>query len=627
MESTANDAVYELAEDYLRDYRSGTAPSVEEFAKSHPELKTEILEVFPAMLMAEALKPDAPVVPDVPSHIGRYQVGRELGRGGMGIVYAARHPDLDNEVAIKLLPYTRLRSPEVLQRFHAEAKACASMDHSNIVPVYDFGTEEGFAYLVMRRVRGISLDRLIDQLSDHTEPSGKGIEMDWGYVGRIAAQVADGLHYAHEQGVIHRDIKPANLLIQRDGKAWVTDFGLAKVLESQLDVSLTGDLVGTPRYMAPERLRGVYGPASDVYGLGISIYELVTGRKAWPNLDKGQFLSDQFKLTLPDVLELNPAVPPGLAQIITKACAFNAEDRYQTAGELHFVVNRFVHGNPVADRRRSNSARQRWRRKKYLTAAAISATFAAVGGGYGVYRYGQQDGVDRLLQDPQAVAETLNYEETRAKVAEQLPELIHTVVVQNDPKIREIIGDVVDRAVDVSLEGESDENKKLVRDSITPLRDAFVKDGLLSDGFARAIATHPNDAHHRFARLPQLIQRSKLTDEEKKFSMRVFTTFHVNAARQLLTPDAIQRAMNRFLSEIDTARDSDAVPDDNLRHFIVFLTRELEAGGVEVKPPTPKRSRVTDTQRAELTKAVKEVLEDPRVPELLEQLQQELKKR
>ena len=272
---------FTLAEEFVRRRRADGTYRIEQFAEEFPHLRREILEEFPGLLVAESLVEDEANV-EIPATLGRYRIGREIGRGAMGIVVSATNLSLDAEVAIKLLPFERVRSVEMLQRFHAEAKICAAMEHPNIVPVFDYGTDDNFAYLVMRKVPGKSLDIVIAELAKNSVASETGgTQLDWAFVSSIGIQAADALHYAHELGVIHRDIKPANLILEKEGRVWVSDFGLSKVLSSDVHLSMTGDVLGTPRYMAPEQLRGIYNAGSDVYSLGMTLYELVAAQPAW----------------------------------------------------------------------------------------------------------------------------------------------------------------------------------------------------------------------------------------------------------------------------------------------------------------------------------------------------------
>ncbi len=174
------------------------------------------------------------------------------------------------------------------------------MNHPNIVQIYDYGTQDDYLYIVMHRVRGLDLAKIISGLSDEKQRSGnKNLAMDWRMIAQIGTQVASAIGHAHEKGMIHRDIKPANLMMETNGHTWVTDFGLVKVAQVDQSLSRTGDLIGTPRYMAPEQLRGISDARSDIYGLGITLYELATGQRAWDELSGQQILSNAPPLSCP----------------------------------------------------------------------------------------------------------------------------------------------------------------------------------------------------------------------------------------------------------------------------------------------------------------------------------------
>ncbi len=207
-------------------------------------------------------------------------------------------------------------------------------------------------------VDGTSLDHLLLERWDGKSCEASAvthenefIASDFQLIARMGADVAAALEHAHARGTIHRDIKPANLILDKTGKIWVRDFGLAKLCDDDSDISHTGDLIGTPRYMAPEQLRGHADERSDVYSLGVTLYELASGSRAWDNANHCELLKSRSVFELPNVEEINTSIPDTLARIIMRACAHDPEDRYQTAGELQHVLNQFAHGEVVCDRR------------------------------------------------------------------------------------------------------------------------------------------------------------------------------------------------------------------------------------------------------------------------------------
>src|SRR5436190_3276139 len=205
-----------------------------------------------------------------PMLFGPYEIQEKLGEGGMGVVYRAKHTQLNRVVALKMTLLGQLAGPENIQRFLMEASAVASLDHPNIVPVYEIGEQDGQHFFSMKLVEGCSL---ADQLSELAKRPRE--------IARLMILIARAIHYAHQHGLLHRDLKPANVLIDTEGTPYVTDFGLATRLEGDKKLTATGLTIGTPNYMAPEQALGDrkrLTTATDVYGLGAIMYELMTGK-------------------------------------------------------------------------------------------------------------------------------------------------------------------------------------------------------------------------------------------------------------------------------------------------------------------------------------------------------------
>jgi hypothetical protein len=254
-----------------------------------------------------------------------YEIGEEIGRGSTGVVIAARHRQLGREVAVKLLPPDLASNPQVRRRFVAEAKLLASFSHVHIVPVYDFVEQEGLCVLVMERMVGGSLD----------EYARAGLSAPGGCAAVVA--VCSGLHYAHERDVLHRDVKPANVLISDDGTVKVTDFGIAKVLGgSDTLVTRSGFVLGTPAYMAPEQAdQGDPTPATDVYGAGTMLYELLAGRLPFPpESNPLQMLYSHVHADPQPLGDAAPDVPAELAEVVMRALERDPADRYTSANEF-----------------------------------------------------------------------------------------------------------------------------------------------------------------------------------------------------------------------------------------------------------------------------------------------------
>jgi tetratricopeptide (TPR) repeat protein len=369
----------DLAEEFARRWREGERPSVEEYVDRFPQWADDIRELLPAVLMMEQLKPRrdvethtgpaATAVGAIPERLGDYRILREIGRGGMGVVYEGEHEALRRRVALKVLAAHLVPNEKLRSRFRREAQAAARLHHTNIVPVFGVGEDGGCCFYVMQLIDGPSLG------APTTGGMGKRGEHPRA-VARIGVQVADALAYAHSQGVLHRDIKPSNLLLDQRGAVWVTDFGVAKFVE---DAGLTqsGEFVGTLRYMPPERLLGRSDARGDVYGLGVTLYELLAGRPAFPEATPHQLLQLLGQTDPPPLRTLDPSIPPDLETVVLTAAARDPEQRYQTAAEFANDLRRFLDDRPVRARR-AGAAEQLWRwcRRNRLV-AGLSA--AAVG--------------------------------------------------------------------------------------------------------------------------------------------------------------------------------------------------------------------------------------------------------
>ena len=257
--------------------------------------------------------------------LGKYRVLEPLGRGGMARVYRAYHPQLDRYVAIKVLRSDLVEDEEFLTRFRREAQAVAALRHANIVQVYDFDVEDSLSYMVMELLEG---DTLKARLSDYRL---RGERMPLGDAVRILLDVLDGLAYAHSEGMIHRDVKPANILLTRRGQAVVSDFGIAQIVGSTHHTA-TGALMGTLSYMAPEQgLEGQSDARSDIYSLGIVLYEMLTQRTPYDADTPLAVLMKHLKGPLPLPRQVDPSVPEPFERVVLKALAKEPDDRYQSA--------------------------------------------------------------------------------------------------------------------------------------------------------------------------------------------------------------------------------------------------------------------------------------------------------
>ena len=260
-----------------------------------------------------------------PGQLGRYQIISELGRGAMGVVYKAEDPSLTRMVSIKTINLAMQGDAraEYEARFFREAKAAGAFSHPNVIIIYDVGRERDLAYIAMELLEGTELR---DIMANERIPLAGVLE--------IGAQIADGLAAAHERGVVHRDIKPANIMIVRGEQVKIMDFGIARVLASE-ELTQTGSLLGSPKYMSPEQIVGrAIDERSDLFSLGVVLYEMAAGVAPFSAPDVTQ-LMHQIGTTVPRPPSLfNPAVPPMLDLIISKAMAKNVSERYQNATEL-----------------------------------------------------------------------------------------------------------------------------------------------------------------------------------------------------------------------------------------------------------------------------------------------------
>jgi serine/threonine protein kinase/tetratricopeptide (TPR) repeat protein len=487
-DSAERNPVEVLAEEFLARQRLGERPSLTEYVLRYPQLADEIRELFPVLLDMEDARRDgdqgldsATVVGGpVPARVGDYRVLREIGRGGMAVVYEAEQESLGRRVALKVLAGTAL-TPQQVRRFEREARSAARLHHTNIVPVFGVGHEGNVHYYVMQYIPGQPLDQVLkevrrlrrgnhrsgqelagasvvgaqarpsagqialslwsggdmlpvidhgpegrstteypaadptrpdrperseatpdppvdlaapaipsssssDVLSSSADLTGSGRRYAIA-VARIGAQVADALEYAAEQGIIHRDVKPSNILLDLGGTAWVTDFGLAKVSGLE-DLTHSGDLVGTLRYMAPERFRGEADRRSDVYALGLTLYELLALRPAHNESDRVRLVRQVTEEEPPRLSKLGPTIPRDLATIVHKAMAREPAERYATAGALAADLKRFLEDRPIVARRPSLLDRAaKWSRRHRAAVVAgamgLALALAILFGGLG----------------------------------------------------------------------------------------------------------------------------------------------------------------------------------------------------------------------------------------------------
>jgi serine/threonine protein kinase len=358
--------------------------------------------------------------------LGDFEIVREIGRGGMGIVYEARQVSLNRKVALKVLSGGLGLTHKAVQRFRREAEAAAKLHHTNIVPVYATGEEDGTHFYAMELIEGPSLDHVIKQLNQSQErkrpveastpvapaPGSEGesvrppnLEATGPYVGesstasaltssslssdsdyfdtvaRMVAEVADALDYAHKNGVVHRDMKPSNLLLSPAGRLSVNDFGLARMLE-QPGMTMTGEFVGTPAYMSPEQITAGRTPLdhrTDIYSLGATLYQLLTLHPPFTGERRDQVLAQILHKEPKSPRKVNPKVSVDLETICLKALEKDPDRRYQTAGAMAEDLRRYVNRFAISARRTSPTERLRkWVRRHPGLAAGIGLALVGI---------------------------------------------------------------------------------------------------------------------------------------------------------------------------------------------------------------------------------------------------------
>ncbi|MFO0915129.1 MAG: protein kinase [Pirellulales bacterium] len=388
--------------------------------------------------------------------LGDFALVREIGRGGMGIVYEARQISLYRRVALKVLSGSLRLTPKAVKRFRREAEAAAKLHHTNIVPVYSIGEEDGTHFYSMELIEGPSLDHVIRQLretsrntrSGSTAPaeeeplapelaqtgayvegartasttaglSSSSLGSGTGYfdtVARMIAEVADALEYAHQEGVIHRDMKPSNLLLSPTGRLSVNDFGLARILE-QPGMTMSGEFMGTPAYMSPEQIAAGRTPLdhrTDIYSLGATLYELLTLQPPFTGQQRDQVLAQILHKEPKAPRKLNAKVPVDLETICLKALEKDPDRRYQSAGAMAEDLRRYVNRFAISARRAGPVQHLvKWVRRRPALAVSLVGVVLAVGAAlsfaYLAHRSEQQRQIERLQAD-----ERLREEQKRA---------------------------------------------------------------------------------------------------------------------------------------------------------------------------------------------------------------------
>ncbi|MCB9885470.1 MAG: serine/threonine protein kinase [Planctomycetes bacterium] len=390
MSQDGDSSLAALVEDYVQRRRAGEALDLLQFAQRAGARSAELASLLASVDMLERARHGGPV--RAGDRLGDFVVRRELGRGGMGIVFEAEHLTLQRLVALKVLDAATLGDSSRITRFHREARAAARLHHTNIVPIHGTDSAGDLHFYAMQLIDGCSLDRVIAVRRDgaltqppedhrsHPVNIAKRLDADpIGSAVRIAVQLADALDYAHRLGVLHRDVKPANVLLDGDGTAWIADFGVARLLDEH-DLTRSGNFVGTLRYMAPEQLRGRGDQRADVFALGLVLHELLTLAPPYGEGDSTDLLPRVEAAAIEPPSARNHAVPRDLETVVLKALAPDPAHRYQSAGAFAADLRAVLEDRPVSARRASAVERcWRWaRRNRLVTALALLAGTGAV---------------------------------------------------------------------------------------------------------------------------------------------------------------------------------------------------------------------------------------------------------
>ena len=418
-EVKSNSRLLEAIEDYYVTQDSNGEFDRQQFLDKYSDVATELDELLKGF---ERLNT---VVRGVTGHIdtheqsairplqtlGDFRLLREIGRGGMGVVYEATQLSLGRRVALKILPFAAILDERQIRRFTNEAQAAALIEHPHIVPVYSVGIDRGVHYFAMKYIEGRTLAEVIRERNDNVVPEALNRRQEvvtpnshesadsfahdrpdtvpiailstntstqrgqfYRRVARLGLEAAGALHCAHEHGVVHRDIKPSNLLIDGHGKLWITDFGLAQIQTDQ-NLTMSGDLLGTLRYMSPEQVAGgqPIDSRTDVYSLGLTLYEILSGRPAFQGVDRQQIMRRILHETPPSVKAVDQFVPHDLDTILLKATAKEPADRYGTANELASDLQLFCDGRPISARRLGRFEHlRRWGKRNPVLAVMLS---------------------------------------------------------------------------------------------------------------------------------------------------------------------------------------------------------------------------------------------------------------
>lgn len=406
-----------IVEAAIGRWQAGEPVDIGAVTAAHPEYAAELQEILPTVARlvrignsplkdSEEVATECGFSPLPYQQLGDFRLLREIGRGGMGIVYEAEQLSIGRRVALKVLPFASTLDNQQLNRFKVEARAAGTLDHPSIVAVYFVGVDRGVHFYAMQLVNGRSLAECIAEMKASHLPANEQAASTaaagsksptagtvkaalstlrtrnnsefFRTVAQLGIQAAEALDHAHKNGILHRDIKPANLLIDDASKLWITDFGLARI-EQDVGLTMTGDVLGTLRYMSPEQAlakRGVLDHRSDIYSLGITLYELLTLRSAFDSDDRQELLRQiAFDEPRPP-RQINRAVPQDLETIILKAIEKDPAARFPTARDLADDLRCFLNNQPIKAKPQSLlSTARKWSYRHHMLVATAGCVF------------------------------------------------------------------------------------------------------------------------------------------------------------------------------------------------------------------------------------------------------------
>jgi serine/threonine-protein kinase len=538
-----------IIEEFGERFRRGERPSLQEYLDRYPELGDDLRELFPAMVEMAQVEGDRRAIvvadrtPPPLRTLGDFRILREVGRGGMGVVYEAEQVSLGRRVALKVLTVGPADNPRRRLRFEREARAAGQLHHTNIVPIFGVGQHNATPYYVMQFIQGLGLDSVLIELrrlqlgvstpaageeaperdataaevahslvagaylsrpdsaappcldatadvSEAPRPAPPSSEFPAGSssvvlpgksrsgarrpptyaqsVAHIGVQVASALDHAHKQGVLHRDIKPSNLLLDGQGTVWVTDFGLAKAQGSE-NLTQTGDIMGTLRYMPPEAFDGRADARGDLYSLGLTLYELLASRPAFDETDRPRLIKQVTEGEPPRLDRLRPDLPRDLVTVVHKAIERDPGHRYPTAEELRADLQRFLDDEPIRARRLSLWEHgSRWCRRNpavaMLTAASLLLLVATTAAS--LYAAAMSR---RLAREEAAVADQERAKRATADAGRQREADLRADAEDNFAKARSAVDDYFTRV---------SESRLLLVSGLQPLRRELLESAL-----------------------------------------------------------------------------------------------------------------------------------------------------